>query len=114
MEILYLVSFGFGDKLIENNDLSVFAKMPVLKVQTIPTNLYTTEELAQIVAACPNVSGRALAPYVRFSRKGDEKDILICGKRKPFQHSLRDAERISAYEEKFYKLVERYKSHQIF
>ena len=104
-----LVSFSFSGKLIENRDVSVFAEMPDLKVLDTPTNLFTTEELAQIVASCPNVSGRALTPYIKLDRDVGGKDILICGKRKPFLHSQKDAKRIEAYVSKFHEMVEHYK-----
>ncbi|WP_276326137.1 hypothetical protein [Pseudobacteroides cellulosolvens] len=39
----------------------------------------------------------------------DGKDVLICGKRKPFLSSIKDAEKIKSYTEKFEKLVNQYK-----
>ena len=104
-----LTSFIFDGKAIEDKDISVYSKMPFLKVLTTPTNLYTTEELAQIVAACPHVSGRALAPYLPLDKMVNDKDVLICGKRKPFLNSKTDAAKIEAYVSKFNDLVERYK-----
>jgi len=105
-----LVSFSFGGKTIVNNDISVYTKMPELNFLDFRTNLYSTEQLAQIMASCPNVSGYALSPYVKFDRIDNGlKDVLICGKGKPFLYSADDADKIEAYTQKFYALVEKYK-----
>jgi len=105
-----LISFSFGGKKIEREDISVYARMPELKVLDFATNLYTTEILAQIVAMCPDVSGYALVPYRTFDASNREKDVLICGKGKPFLHSKKDMEKIEGYKKKFYDLVRKYKN----
>jgi len=105
-----LLSFSFGGKTIDNNEISVYMKMPELRFLDFRTNLYSTEQLAQIVASCPKVSGYALCPYVKFDIVDkNQKDVLICGKRKPFLHSKDDAAQIESYAKKFYSLVEKYK-----
>ena len=105
-----LISFSFGGKTIENNEISIYMKMPKLRFLDFRTNLYTTEQLAQIVASCPDISGYALCPYVKFHGADEaQKDVLICGKGKPFLHSKSDADKIEAYAKKFYSLVEKYK-----
>jgi hypothetical protein len=105
-----LISFSFGGKAIENNDIFVYTKMPALKFLNFASNLYSTEQLAQIVALCPEISGFALSAYIKFKRTGEhEKDVLICGKRKPFLNSEKDAAKIEAYVKNFNSLVEKYK-----
>ena len=105
-----LISFGFNGKSIENKDITVYTELPELKYLNFPTNFYTTEELAQIVALCPHLSGYALTPYVKFNRiSHGEKDVVICGKRKPFLNSEKDAVKIEKYVKKFHALVEQYK-----
>ncbi len=104
-----LVSFRFSGKTIENNNISIYKQMSKLKYLDFPTNMYTTEEIAEVVATCPYLHGYALVPYIKFNRSGDEKDILICGKRKPFLDSQKDAAKIEIYKNKFFELVEQYR-----
>jgi hypothetical protein len=104
-----LVGFRFLAKKIENIDLSIFTKMPNLKYLDFAPNLLATEQIAQIMTQCPEISGYALRPFIKLDRKdGELKDILICGKRKPFLFSNKDSQRIEEYTEKFNKLVEQY------
>jgi len=110
-----LVSFGFFGKKIEDNDVSVFAKIPTLRILDTALNFYTTEELAQIVALCPHVSGRALAPYEKIGdieeieKIGLGGNVYICGKRKPVLHAIKDAAKIEEYVARFNELVEHYR-----
>lgn len=105
-----LNSFRFWGKKIENDDIAIYTKMPELQFLDFRTNLYTTEQLAQIAASCPGLSGYALSPYVKFDGiLHGQKDVLVCGKGKPFLYSKTDAKKMEAYAEKFYSLVEKYK-----
>lgn len=104
-----LIYFEFSGKKIENNDISVYTRMPELKYLDFEPALYTTEEIAQIVATCPHLLGCSLGPYVTYENQFDDLDVRISGKRKPSLNSQRDAARIAAYTEKFYALVEQYK-----
>jgi hypothetical protein len=105
-----LTSFSFWGKTIVDNDISIYMKMPDLRYLDFRTNLYSTEQLAQIVASCPQISGYALKPYIKYDHEIAQlqKDVLICGKGKPFLHSKKDAERIESYVKKFYLLVEKH------
>ncbi len=105
-----LVGFSFNGKAIENNDILILSKIKSLKHFNCPTNLYTTEDIAKLVATFPQLEGYALRPYVKFDRECIQyADILICGKRKPFLYSDKDKNRIDNYAKKFYELVEYYK-----
>lgn len=99
--------FRFEGKSIKEVDLSIYTKMPYLEKLDFPTNLYTSEQLAWLVAKIPHVQGYALRPYVKFNNSYEE-DILICGKRKPFLSSGKNSERIQKYVENFEKLVKQY------
>jgi hypothetical protein len=106
-----LVSFAFGGKTIENKDISVYEKMPELLHLDFPTNFYTTEEITQIMAKCPRVSGYALRPYIKFDRnEHTTKDVLICGTGKPFLDSQKDKTKIQKYTDTFNTLVEYHKA----
>ncbi|WP_156183350.1 hypothetical protein [Rossellomorea marisflavi] len=49
-----------------------------------------------------------MKPYIQLENR-DEKDVLICGKRKPFLSSGKDAAKIQKYADKFEELVRQYK-----
>jgi hypothetical protein len=105
-----LESFGFSGKKIENDDISVYIKMPELKQADLGYGYYTTEEYAKIAALRPDISGEAFAPYYIHEHWDESRDrVRITGKRKPFLNETRDAEKIKAYEKKFYALIEKYK-----
>lgn len=106
-----LVGFSFGGKSIEKNDIMLFSKIKSLRHFSCASNLYSTEDLARLVAARPDLEGRALRPYIEFDQRGpDYKDILICGKRKPFLSSTKDHDRIAKYAVDFERLVEEYRA----
>lgn len=113
LENTKLKEFNFGAKKIIDNDITVYAKMPNLEILHFPTNFYTTEQIAWLVAKLPNVKGYALRPCIYFERKeGEEEysDTLICGKRKPFLHRDKHQKRIEQYISKFNNLVDTYKN----
>lgn len=107
-----LKEFSFSGKSIEIEDISIYTKMSELEVLDFRSNLYKTEQLAWIVAKLPNVKGYSLRPYIKFDRRESDmiKDILICGKRKPFLSSIEDVEKIKTYVDKFEKLVTQYRN----
>lgn len=106
-----LKSFTFSGKAIENIDLQIFADMHELEYLDFPTNLFNTEEIAQLIASSPELKGYALRPYVKFERNnGDDKDILIVGKRKPFLNSKKHELKIKNYIKNFENLVTSYRS----
>lgn len=105
-----LSGFSFTGKSIENNNITILSNIKTLKYFDCPTNLYTTEDIAKLVALSPNLEGFALKPYVKFDKKHiSHKDVLICGKRKPFLDSHKDKERIEKYTTKFNALVDHFK-----
>jgi hypothetical protein len=107
-----LKEFSFSGKSIKTEDISIYTKMPELEVLDFRSNLYTTEQLAWLVAKLPNVNGFSLRPYIEFDRNSSDmsKDVLICGKRKPFLSSIEDTQKIKAYVDKFEKLVAQYRN----
>lgn len=108
LENTNLVSFTFQGKSVEKNDVSVYTKLPALKFLKCG-NLYTTEELAYIVAKCPSVEGPSLQPYVKYNTTVGDKDVFICGKGKPYLNSVKDAKRIERYVDNFNKLVTQFR-----
>lgn len=98
------VSFNCA-KILDNN-VSYLAKIPNLKYLDFKSNLFTTEQIAWLVAHLSGVQGRVLGAYYDW----DEKEIIICGKRKPILTRGKDDERIKRYADKFDKLVEKYRN----
>ena len=107
LEKTKLKEFCFAGKKITEEDLTIYTRMPHLEILDFPTNLYTTEQLAWLVAKLPHVKGYALRPFVKF--EDGEKDVLMCGKRKPFLSSKEDAARIKKNVYEFEKLVDNYR-----
>ncbi|WP_096153550.1 MULTISPECIES: hypothetical protein [Bacillus] len=104
-----LKEFHFAGKAIKEEDITIYTKMPNLERLNFRTNLYTTEQLAWLVANLPNVQGYSLNPYVKFNDvNSTEKDILICGKRKPFLSSEKDEMKIRKYVDEFEQMVEQF------
>ena len=76
-----------------------------------PSNLFTTEDIAKLVAKSPHLVGFSLKPCITFKRDDTSlKDVLICGKRKPFLFSAADAVKIEKYVAEFNNLVIFYKN----
>ncbi|WP_099224785.1 hypothetical protein [Listeria costaricensis] len=106
--------FCFDGKKIDHTDLSIYTEMLLLNRLDFPHNLYSTEEIAQIIAACPRLQGNSLRPYIKVKTVlSDGKDVLICGKRKPRLSSEKDKAKIKKYEQEFERLLAVYKGKQL-
>lgn len=102
-----LKEFTFSGKGIKEEDLSIYTTIPHLEVLDFSPKLYTTEQLAWLTAMLPNVKGYALRPYIQLQNSYGEKDVLICGKRKPSLSSEKDQLKIQKYVTKFQELVQK-------
>lgn len=108
--------FEFHGNKILDMDVSIIPKLKYLEVFDFPTNIFTTEQVAWLVAKCPNLAGWALRACIE--KKGwDEKNnindvpaVIIVGKRKPFLIIKGNEKRIQGYIDKFDELVEYYKN----
>jgi hypothetical protein len=107
-----LKQFSFRGKKMMELDLEIFRTMPNLERLDFPTNLLTTEEIAWLKAKIPHLEGYSIRPYLKFNSQDGMDDILICGKRKPSLHSIRDVDRIQKYEAAFWQLIERYQNQE--
>ena len=101
-------AFSFGAKEIENIDILDFAKIKNLKIVNFRTNLFTTEEVAKLVAIAPHLEGYCLRPWIKFDNTQLKKDVIIVGKGKKWMDSVKDKEKIEKYEKEFYELVKKY------
>lgn len=110
-----LEHLGFTGKRIEDDDLSFLREMPNLKRFDFASNLFTTEQVAWIVANMPQLSGDSLCAKIDFTAFNDETgedDVpatVIVGKRKPMLVNSGNEAKILRYTENFERLVEGFK-----
>jgi len=99
---------SFTGRAISDNDLSFIEKLPNLKTFDFATNLFTTEQVAWIVANYPHLEGFALKPSVDCEFDGDPS-VIIVGKRKPILRIGGNEARIGKYVRAFEDMKEKYK-----
>lgn len=108
----------FHGKKIRDMDISFIPDMHNLEIFDFPSNLFSTEEVAWLVAKCPHLKGCSLGPYFIY-RSYDTKtqsyydsDVVIVGKRKPLLSlAVYDNKtKIKKYVDRFNELVEKYKN----
>lgn len=105
----------FRGRAIADNDLSFMAALPNLKLFDFATNLFTTEQVAWIVANFPQIEGYALKAKLDCmlldsnENKVKVPQAIIVGKRKPILKVKGNEERIQKYLDAFEKLKDKYK-----
>ena len=105
----------FHGKKIRDMDISFIPNMQHLEVFNFPSNHFTTEQVAWLVAKCPNLNGRFLKSHTECmcwndeTNKQDIPGVIIVGKRKPMLAIEGNETRIANYIAKFEKLVEQYR-----
>lgn len=105
---------SFTGQAILDHDLSFLENMPKLKEFHFATNIFTTEQVAWIVANCPSVDGYALKAKVDCMLGDSDEDMtdvlksIIVGKRKPILKVKGNEEKIQKYVNNFEKLKEKY------
>ena len=104
----------YGNK-IRDMDISFIPNIQNLEVFNFPSNHFTTEQVAWLVAKCPNLKGRFLKPY-KDSKIWNEQTgtadipaVIIVGKRKPQLAIDGNEKKIAKYIANFEKLVEQYR-----
>lgn len=104
----------FYGKKIEDMDLSFVTQMEKLEVFDFPNNLFSTEQVAWVVANCPNLIGISLKPYIEYmqynseTKQSDIPSVIIVGKRKPTLCIEGNERKIKRYVEQFDKYVSDY------
>jgi hypothetical protein len=106
-----LQSLDFTAKRVEDGRIQPLGELVGLQELTVPTNLFTTRQVAWLRARLPDsLQSRCLAPVVRLERpyelNGRLRDVLLVGKRKPFLSSEADHARIRRHTEAFEAMVE--------
>lgn len=103
----------FYGKKIRDMDISFIPDMKNLEVFNFPSNHFTTQQVAWLVAKCPKLIGDSLKPYIDSLLWNEQtnEDIPaanIVGKRKPTLSFTDNEERISKYVTDFENLVKKY------
>lgn len=106
---------SFTGQAILDNDLSFLENMPKLKEFDFATNMFTTEQVAWIVANCHLLDGYALKAKIDcmlFESNDNPVDVpksIIVGKRKPTLKIKGNEEKIQRYVDDFEDLRIKYK-----
>lgn len=93
---------------VERDGLRPLASLAGLKELEL-SNQFATDEYAFLAVQLPHARCLGFQPYIRIERPVSDADCMIVGKRKPFLHSVRDAEKIQRYVEEFDEMKERYR-----
>ncbi|MGB0129186.1 MAG: hypothetical protein WBP72_16215 [Rhodocyclaceae bacterium] len=104
---------AFSVKSIGDGRIAPLASLGALEELDLPSNLFTTGQLAWLRAHLPaTVESTAIEPFRRLSqplmRRGKPLDVLICGKGKPFLSSQDDAAKIEGYVAEFRQMVDQF------
>lgn len=106
---------AFTGRAIADNDLSFMERLPHLGVFDFPTNLFTTEQVAWIVANFPQVEGFSLKPkhdcelFESNENPVNVPGAIIIGKRKPALKVRGNEAKIEKYVQAFETLKEKFK-----
>ena len=105
-----LRSLSLLPKRIDDGRVQPLGVLTGLEKLSIPTNLFTTEQIAWLRARLPEaVESSALSALLRLEKPlnldGKSRDVLLIGKRKPLLNSDVDASRIKRHVEAFDKMV---------
>lgn len=99
---------AFYGRAIADNDLSFIEDLPCLKRFDFSLNMFTTEQIAWIVANFPNVEGFALKAKEEWMLDEVPK-VIIVGKRKPNLTIAGNEQKIQKYVDNFESLKIKYK-----
>jgi hypothetical protein len=110
-----LRSLSFNAKRIEDGRIEPVGGLTGLEELSIPTNMFTTRQLAWLRARLPDsVRSRSLAPVELLKDpfedgRGKVKDVLLIGKRQPFLNSVTDEARIRKHVDGFWQMVDAFR-----
>lgn len=92
---------------LKDRNLSALSQIPQLKRFDFDAGMFTTEEIAWIVAKYPDLEGKCLCAY----NKEDAllNDVRVCGFRKPGLDLPEHQKRLDKYIAQFDALVEKYR-----
>lgn len=106
---------SFSGKKIDDMDLSFIPHMPCLEIFDFPTNLFSTEQVAWLLANRPGLEGFAMKPFLEHMAYNSETNrtdipaVIIVGKRKPSLHIEGNEAKIQKYVDAFEASVKKYR-----
>lgn len=95
---------------LNNKNLDTLKGIPALERFDFDAGMFTTEEIAWIVAKYPNLSGKCLCAY--NTEDALLNDVRVCGFRKPGLDLPQHQKRLEKYIAQFNALVEKYKNEE--
>jgi hypothetical protein len=103
-------SLSLHPRRIDDGRVQPLGLLANIERLSIPSNLFTTEQIAWLRARLPpTVESAALAALIRLEKPlefdGKLRDVLLVGKRKPFLNSEVDAARIQKHVRTFEAMV---------
>lgn len=106
-----LESLTLYDLKLKDRNTAFLKTLPNLKEFNFDAGMFTTEEIAYMVARYPHIRGTALCAY----NKEDAllNDIRVCGYRKPSIDLPEGQKRLDKYVAAFNALVEKYKTEEL-
>ena len=102
----------FMGKEIEDGDASFVFAMPRLERFDFHTNLFTTEQVAWIMANCPDLKGKSLRALIKTTKciyGTDVPAVQLVGMQKPLLLCQGHERRIEKFQEDFDALIEAYR-----
>ncbi len=103
-----LQELSLGNIRLNDRRVDVLETLPALQSFHFDAGMFTTEEIAWMVAKYPQLQGKSLCAY----NKEDAilNDVRVCGFRKPGLDLPKHQKRLDRYVEEFNKLVEQYRN----
>jgi len=111
-----LRSLSFGATRINDGRIEPLGGLTKLEELAIPTNMFTTRQLAWLRARLPDsVKSRSLAPIEQLKDpveddRGNPLDVMLIGKHKPFLNSVKNQARIRKHADEFWQMVDAFRS----
>ena len=99
------------DLKIKKRNLDFLKTLPNLKEFNFEAGMFTTEEIAYMVARYPHIRGRSLCAYNQDD--AIMNDVRVCGYRKPSLNLPEGQKRLDKYVAEFNALVEKYKTEEL-
>ncbi len=93
---------------LNNKNMDFLKNLPALEEFHFDAGMYTTEEIAWIVAKYPELQGKCLCAYNK--KDAFLNDVRVCGFRKPGLDLPKHQKRLDKYIAEFNALVEKYRN----
>ena len=106
-----LESLTLYDLKLRDRNTAFIKTLPYLKEFNFDAGMFTTEEIAYMVARYSHIHGTALCAYSKEDALLN--DVRVCGYRKPSLNLPQGQKRLDKYVAEFNSLVEKYKTEEL-